>query len=73
LTRGIRYLFGKATSYEAVLPWLWLLVEYNNVRGKIDALIETRGMKDPIPAMRADPRRNIHRFYGSPSSRRYSR
>lgn len=61
--RRLRYMFGKAAHYDAVLPWLWLMVELNNIRGKIEAVLDTRLMSDASRALQKNPNRNIKRFY----------
>ncbi len=54
--RGIRLARGRITAYEATIPWLWLLAESSNIRGKLEGLVATRFMTDTRPAlsMKAD-------------------
>lgn len=61
--RRVRYLRGRASPYDLALPRLRLLVERNNLRGKLDAMWDTRLMTDPGPAFKRDPRSSIARFY----------
>jgi GT2 family glycosyltransferase len=46
---GIRVwllLRGKATLYEAAVPWLWMLIEASNIVGKLQGLLMTCGLRD---------------------------
>jgi len=63
--RRIRLTTGRATPYEAAVPGLWFLIEWNNIRGKIDGLIATRLMKDPQIATETDRVPLITRLYGT--------
>lgn len=61
--RRVRYLRGRASPYDLAFPGLRLLVERNSLRGKLDAMWDTRLMTDPRPAFRRERQANIQRFY----------
>ena len=64
LIRRIRYLRGRATAYEAALPRLLLLIEFSNIRGKVEALIASRLMTQPERLLKNESEPNqIDRFY----------
>lgn len=50
--RGLRRAFGRTGTYEAVAPWLLLVVESANLAGKIRALALSGGLRDPEPLRR---------------------
>ncbi len=68
LLRRMRLASGKITSYEASAPELWFLIESNNLRGKIEALVATRGMRDPVGALHLDAAHFIQQYYPASSS-----
>ncbi len=49
--RQFRLALGKTTHYQATVPQLWFLIEWNNIRGKIEGLFATRFMTDAQPAL----------------------
>jgi glycosyltransferase involved in cell wall biosynthesis len=65
--RQLRRWAGRATSYEAVVPQLWFMIESNNIRGKLEGLAATRLMTDARPALGRDAGQMIARLYGGPS------
>lgn len=65
VVRRVRLLTGRATPYQATVPRLWLLIESNNIRGKIDGLIATRFMRDAQPIFNMDAQILISRFFSS--------
>ncbi|HVM98379.1 MAG TPA: hypothetical protein VMT89_18440, partial [Candidatus Acidoferrales bacterium] len=50
--RGWLHWRGMATAYEAVVPWLWLLIEASNVAGKVQGVWLTRGLRYAEPLRR---------------------
>jgi len=65
LLRAARRVIGRATPYQAAVPWLWLLIESCNVRGKLDGLVATRCMTDAQPALHIAAETLIARFFQS--------
>ncbi len=63
--RRARHVLGRATPYEALEPRLWLLIESNNIRGKIEGLTLTRLMTDPQPALTMGAEALIKRLFPS--------
>jgi len=61
--RQVRLATGQATAYQAAVPWLWLLIEGSNVRGKLEGLIATRFMTDAQPALDMAAETLIRRFF----------
>lgn len=62
--RWLRFVSGRATDYEALVPRLWFLIESNNIRGKLRAIIATRFMRDARRALnRENAASYIRRFY----------
>jgi len=51
LLRRLRLALGRATPYQAMVPWLALLREVSNLYGKCEGLVATRCMTDPRPAL----------------------
>lgn len=62
--RQIRLATGRATHYEATWPLLCLLIESNNLRGKLAGLVATHFMRDIRPVLEMDTNELINRFYG---------
>jgi glycosyltransferase involved in cell wall biosynthesis len=65
IIRRVRLATGRATPYQAVVPGLWLLVESNNIRGKLEGLIATRFMTDTRPVLNLEADVLIPRLYPS--------
>lgn len=63
--RQARLATGRATPYQAAVPQLWLLIEGNCVRGKLEALVATRFMRDAQRALEMERATLIERFYGN--------
>jgi glycosyltransferase involved in cell wall biosynthesis len=63
LLRTTRRVLGRATYAEAEHPLLWLLAESNNILGKLDAVVRTRGMTDARPVLAMRPEILIDRFF----------
>jgi glycosyltransferase involved in cell wall biosynthesis len=63
--RQVRLRAGRATPYQAALPGLWLLIESNSIRGKVEGLIATRFMTDARPALNTRAEDLIARFFPS--------
>ena len=55
---------GKKSLPDAAEPYLWFLIESNNIRGKIEALRATRFMTDDRSVFRERRNEFINRFYG---------
>ena len=65
MIRKARLATGRTTPYQAAVPQLWLLIEGNCVRGKLEALVATRFMTDAQPALEMERATLIERFYGN--------
>ena len=65
LLRRARLAAGRATPYQAAVPGLWLLIESNNIRGKLEGLVATRFMTDAQPVLDMDAQALIERFFSS--------
>jgi GT2 family glycosyltransferase len=65
IVRRLRLVAGRATPYQADIPGLWLLIESNNVRGKLEGLVVTRLMTDAQPALNTQAEVMISRFFPS--------
>lgn len=65
MIRQARLATGRTTPYQAAVPQLWLLIEANCVRGKLEALVATRFMTDARPALEMERATLIERFYGN--------
>jgi len=63
--RQFRLALGKTTHYQASVPKLWFLIEWNNVRGKIEGLFATRFMTDAQPALQLKTDVLLTRFFQS--------
>lgn len=61
--RRARLAFGRATPYQAAAPRLWLLIESNNIWGKLEGLLATRLMTDAQPALNTSAEVLIARFF----------
>ncbi len=61
--RKLRHLTGRATTYQAETPKLWLLAESSNLQGKMEGLLATRFMTDAQHALGRDPQQLIGKFY----------
>ena len=59
----IRRLRGQASAAQAAAPQLWWVIESNNIRGKLEALLATRLMTDPQPVLGMDSDRLIARLF----------
>ena len=55
---------GKKSLSEAAEPYLWFLIESNNIRGKLEALRATRFMTDGRSVFQEKRDEFINRFYG---------
>jgi cellulose synthase/poly-beta-1,6-N-acetylglucosamine synthase-like glycosyltransferase len=62
--RSMLFRLGKIDEYKYQEPRLSLLVEYNNLSGKIKAIRLTRWMKDPLPILDMDRSKLIKELYG---------
>lgn len=62
--RRIRLATGQGTQYEASWPLLCLLIESNNLRGKLAGLAATHFMRDIKPVLEMDAVKLINSFYG---------
>jgi cellulose synthase/poly-beta-1,6-N-acetylglucosamine synthase-like glycosyltransferase len=65
ILQQVRAAAGRTTPYQAAAPGLWFLIESSNVRGKLEALIATRFMRDAQPALNIDAQALIGRFFPS--------
>jgi glycosyltransferase involved in cell wall biosynthesis len=65
MIRQARLATDRTTPYQAAVPQLWLLIEGNCVRGKLEALVATRFMTDAQPALEMERATLIERFYGN--------
>jgi glycosyltransferase involved in cell wall biosynthesis len=63
IIQQVRAAAGRATPYQAAVPGLWLLVESSNVRGKLEALVATRFMRNAQPALSMDSQVLIRRLF----------
>jgi len=63
--RQFRLATGRTTRYEAAVPLLWLLIESNNLQGKLEGLIATRLMTDAQPALHTKAEVLISRLFPS--------
>lgn len=61
--RGMRLVRGRVNPYEAAVPWIWLLVESSNIRGKIEGLVATRLMTNPKAALNIQADAFIQRMF----------
>lgn len=64
--RRIRFNRGRATEYEMLFPRFMFLIERNNIKGKIDAIRDSRFMRDANGLLRKDQVEDeqlIKRFY----------
>ena len=52
MVRHVRLAFGRASEFDAAVPELWMLVEGQNIMGKIEAIIATRGMTRVNPGLK---------------------
>lgn len=68
LVRQVRRMRGKATDFEVLEPYLWLLIEQSNIRGKLNALYKTRLMKDATQILQSDKEPMIKKLYGKPAN-----
>jgi len=66
--RWTRFVRGRITAYEATIPWLWLLAESSNIRGKLEGLVATRFMTDIRPALSMKAELFIQRMFPSRKS-----
>jgi glycosyltransferase involved in cell wall biosynthesis len=65
MIRQVRRITGRTTPYEAAVPRLWLLIESNNIRGKLEGLIATRFMTDDQAILEMETEVLIDRLYAS--------
>jgi glycosyltransferase involved in cell wall biosynthesis len=63
LTRRVRLARGQISGMEAGYPRLSLLIEYNNIVGKLEAILATRLMTDARPALQKNADDQISKFY----------
>lgn len=63
LVRRIRLLLGRETDYGALTPRLWLLIEYNNILGKLEALRATHLMRRSDRLLSRDVTPYLRRYY----------
>lgn len=63
LARQVRLALGRETPYGAMVPRLWLLIEYSNLRGKLEALAATRLMRRADGLLGADVTPYLKRYY----------
>lgn len=54
---------GKISPEQALWPWIWLLIESSNIRGKIEALIATRMMTRGLNVSPREADVYIENFY----------
>lgn len=54
---------GRISSEQAAMPFLWLLIESHNVRGKLDAMFVTRLMTSTAFLFKSRPESYINRYY----------
>ena len=62
--RRVKKYLGKLDAYAAAEPALNIMVEWNNLRGKITGLWATRGMSSVAPVFKSDVNLMIDQFYG---------
>ncbi|MEA4907336.1 MAG: glycosyltransferase [Anaerolineaceae bacterium] len=60
-----RFRLGLVSPYQAMLPRLWMLVESQNILGKLEGLYQTRGMTTAQPALNLNTDRQIIRLFGN--------
>lgn len=65
ILQQVRAAAGRATPCQAAAPGLWFLIESSNVRGKLEALIATRFMRNAQPVLNMDAQVLIGRFFPS--------
>lgn len=65
LLRRVRLARGRVTPYEANVPWIWLLAESSNIRGKIEGLIATHFMTNSQAAFNIQAETFIRRMFPS--------
>lgn len=68
LIRRLRLAVGRATPYEAIVPRLWLLIEWSNIMGKIHALRATNLMRSAEPILEMDRGELITQLFGAQRS-----
>lgn len=61
--RRARLALGLIPPDQAATPGFWLLIEWNNLLGKLEALRATHGMRDARPALSVDAKSFIERYY----------
>lgn len=52
LIRHVRLALGQASEFDAAVPGLWMLIEGENIRGKLEAMVATRGMTRVRPRIK---------------------
>lgn len=62
--RTLLLALGKMSLSEAAEPYLWFLIESNNIRGKVEALRATRFMTEGRSVFQEKRDEFINRFYG---------
>jgi len=65
ILQQVRAAAGRTTPYQAAAPGLWFLIESSNVRGKLEALIATRFMRNAQPVLNMDAQVLLGRFFPS--------
>lgn len=65
LLRQVRLARGRITPYQAVVPQLWLMIEWNNIYGKLEGLVATRFMTDARSLLSLNSETVIDRLFQS--------